>query len=468
MSHRFSCIILHISVYHPFKLKPMLRMITACLLLLSLSAVAQQQSKEELQRKTQQLLKEIEDVKQDLAEAQKNKKASLGVLRGIEKKINIRNQVIQNIKGEVYYVEKDIIKTYREIDTLKQELATLKDQYAQSVVYAYKNRSNYDFLNFLFSAGSFADALKRVSYLKTYRSYRAQKAGDILRTQQLLEEKVASLSGKRQEKTKALDLEGKQKAELEEEKKEKDKVVAQYSSQEKQLRNMLANREKERKQLQNAIAAVIKREKEAALKKEREEAARKKAEAAANNSNTNATAATGTATKPTNGAKPNPPTATTTVKKRETSVLENTPEGLIRSQQFEENRGSLPWPVDKCVVTLKYGTNMIPGFGSRPIEVPSDGITMEVSQGSNVKAVFEGEVNSVFPVGDRYVVMVKHGKYFTTYSNLQGIAVSKGQKVSPGQVLGRAALNDEGVGEVSFQIDTEKGTQNPEAWLRRR
>jgi len=149
-------------------------------------------------------------------------------------------------------------------------------------------------------------------------------------------------------------------------------------------------------------------------------------------------------------------------------VLENTPEGLIRSQQFEENRGSLPWPVDKCVVTLKYGTNMIPGFGSRPIEVPSDGITMEVSQGSNVKAVFEGEVNSVFPVGDRYVVMVKHGKYFTTYSNLQGIAVSKGQKVSPGQVLGRAALNDEGVGEVSFQIDTEKGTQNPEAWLRRR
>lgn len=466
MSHRFSCIILHISVYHPFKLKPMLRMITACLLLLSLSAVAQQQSKEELQRKTQQLLKEIEDVKQDLAEAQKNKKASLGVLRGIEKKINIRNQVIQNIKGEVYYVEKDIIKTYREIDTLKQELATLKDQYAQSVVYAYKNRSNYDFLNFLFSAGSFADALKRVSYLKTYRSYRAQKAGDILRTQQLLEEKVASLSGKRQEKTKALDLEGKQKSELEEEKKEKDKIVAQYSSQEKQLRNMLANREKERKQLQNAIAAVIKREKEAALKKEREEAARLKAEAAKNN--TNATAGTNaTATKPT-GTKPATPTATTPVKKRETSVLENTPEGLIRSQQFEENRGSLPWPVDKCVVTLKWGNNLIPGFGSRPIEVPSDGITMEVNVGSPVKAVFDGEVNSVFNVGDRQVVMVKHGKYFTTYSNLQGVSVSKGQKVSPGQVIGRAGLNDEGVGEVSFQIDTDKGTQNPEAWLRRR
>lgn len=447
----------------------MLRFITAFFLVCSFTAPAQQQSKEELQRKTQQLLKEIEDVKQDLAEAQKNKKQTLGVLRGIEQKINIRNQVIQNIKGEVYYVEKDIIKTYREIDTLKKELATLKNQYAQSVVYAYKNRSNYDFLNFLFSASSFADALKRVSYLKTYRNYRAQKAGDILRTQQLLQEKVASLTGKRLEKTKALELEGKQKAELELEKKEKDKIVAQYSSEEKQLRNMLANREKERRQLQNAIAAVIKREKEEALRKEREEAARKKAELAKNGSN--ATAASnnnGSNTKPTTGTKTATPTATTPVRKREQSVLENTPEGLIRSQQFEENRGNLPWPVDKCVVTLRYGNNLIPGFGSRPIEVPSDGITMEVSVGSPVKAVFEGEVNSVFNVGDRQVVMIKHGKYFTTYSNLQGVSVSKGQKVSPGQVIGRAGLNDEGVGELSFQIDTDKGTQNPEIWLRRR
>ncbi len=220
--------------------------------MLCLHALAQQpQSKEELQRKTQQLLKEIEDVKLDLEETQKNKKQTLGVLRSIEKKMDIRNQVIQNIKGEVFYVEKDIIKTYREIDTLKKELATLKSQYAQSVVYAYKNRSNYDFLNFLFSAGSFGDALKRVSYLKTYRSYRAQKAGDIVNTHALLEAKISSLTGKRQEKTTALNLEGKQMKELEVEKKEKDKVIAQISSQEKQLRNALANREKERKQLQN-------------------------------------------------------------------------------------------------------------------------------------------------------------------------------------------------------------------------
>jgi murein hydrolase activator len=442
----------------PFNFQPMTRFLLSlffAIMLMNVSA-QQPQSKEELQRKTQQLLKEIENVKQDLAETQKNKKQTLGVLRNIEKKMDIRNQVIKNIKGEVYFVERDIIKTYREIDTLKKELAMLKTQYSQSVVYAYKNRSNYDFLNFLFSAGSFGDALKRVSYLKTYRSYRAQKAGDIVNTQALLEAKIASLTGKRQEKTVALNLEGKQMQELEVEKKEKDKVIAQISSQEKQLRSALANREKERKQLQNAIAAVIKREKDEAIKRERDEAARKKAEAAKNG--TNATAATNT--------KPTPEPARP-AKKRVESVLENTPEGLIRSQAFEGNKGSLPWPVEKGTVTLKYGNNVVP-TDKKSIDVQSDGITIETAIGSPVKAIFDGVVLSTFSIGNMQVVTVRHGKYFTTYSNLQGVTVSKGQTVSAGQVLGKAGVNDDGVGEMSLRVDSETSTLDPMQWIRRR
>jgi septal ring factor EnvC (AmiA/AmiB activator) len=433
-------------------------------LLVFLSATAasaqQGQSKEELQRKTQQLLQEIEGVKQDLAETQKNKKQNLGVLRSIERKMDIRDQIIRNIKGEVYLVEKDIIGTYRDIDTLKRELATLKEQYAQSIVYAYKNRSNYDFLNFLFSANSFSDALKRVSYLKTYRSFREQKAGDIISTQKLLEDKIATLSGKRKEKAEALVLESKQMNELEQEKKEKDKVIAAISSQEKELRRTLANREKERKQIQNAIAAVIKREKEEAIRREREEAARRKAaETAANKTS----GATGSATAPTKL----PPANPVPVKKREASAFENTPEGLISSQQFEGNKGQLPWPVDKAIITLHHGINKIP-TNNRPLEIPNDGVTMETTIGAAVKAIFDGEVRSVFSVGDRQSVMVSHGKYFTVYSNLSGVSVTKGQKVTTGQLLGKAGANDDGVGEVNLQVETERGSLNPEQWLRRK
>jgi murein hydrolase activator len=442
--------------------------LSSILIAFTIGAFAQQPSKEELQKRTQALLKEIENVKRDLDETKQSKKQSLGALRQVEKKISMRNQVITNMKTEVWMVEREILKTYREIDTLKKEMGVLKDQYAQSIVYAYKNRSNYDFLNFLFSSNGFADAIKRMTYLKTYRNYRTQKADDIIRTKDQLDQKIASLKGKRIEKEVAVTAQASQMTELEKEKKEKDAVVAELAGKEKELNRIYANKEKERKQIQAAIAAVIKREKDEALRKEREaEAARRKAatDAAAKRKADEAKLiAEG---KPVPAA---PATETATPVKpptgRAPSALENTPEGLIVSQKFEENRGRLPWPVDKGIIILHFGVNKIPGK-TKTLSVPSEGLSIETAIGAPVKAIFDGEVRSVFNVGDKQLVMVRHGKYFTTYGNLSSAAVTRGQKVTAGQVLGKAGINDEGVGEVYLQLDTETSTINPEPWLRR-
>jgi len=147
-------------------------------------------------------------------------------------------------------------------------------------------------------------------------------------------------------------------------------------------------------------------------------------------------------------------------------VLENSPEGLIVSQKFEENRGRLPWPVDKGIITLHFGENKIPGK-TKTLTVLSDGLSFETTVGAPVKAVFGGEVRSVFFVGNNQVVMIRHGKYFTIYGNLNGAVVSKGQIVTTGQVIAKAGINDEGVGEVTLQLDTETSTINPEPWIRR-
>ncbi|MCU0402952.1 MAG: peptidoglycan DD-metalloendopeptidase family protein [Chitinophagaceae bacterium] len=425
---------------------------------LSASSFSQQQSKEELQKKTQSLLAEIEAIKRSLNETKAGKRKSLGDLKQVERKISMRNQVITNIKTEVWMVEREMLRTYREIDTLKKELDLLKDQYAQSIVYAYKNRSNYDFLNFLFSSNGFADAIKRMTYLKTYRNYRTKKADDITNANKLLLSKIESLKGKREEKQVAVGEQAKQMAELEKEKQEKDEVVREWSSKEKELNRIYANKERERKQIQAAIAAVIKRERDEAIRKEREAAAKRKAEEAK-------AVAEG---KPVPAPKPAPTTtATTPTTRRAPSALESTPEGLIVSQKFEENKGRLPWPVDKGVITLHYGINKIPGK-TKTVSVPSDGLSIETSVGAPVKAIFDGEVRSVFNVGGKQLVMVRHGKYFTTYGNLSGAKVSKGQMVTAGQVIGMAGVNDEGVGEVTLQLDTETSTINPEPWLRNR
>ncbi len=421
----------------------------------SMASFAQQPTKEELQKRTQALLNEIEAARRSLEETKASKKQSLGALKQVERKIEMRNQVITNIKTEVWMVEREMLRTYREIDTLKKELDVLKEQYGQSIVYAYKNRSNYDFLNFLFSSTGFADAIKRMTYLKTYRNYRTQKAEDITNANKQLLSKIESLKGKRTEKQVAVSEQAKQMIALENEKKERDEVVKELAGKEKELSRIYENKERERKQIQAAIAAVIKREKDEALRKEREAAAKRKADEA----------------KAIAAGKPAPVSSTTeppktTTTKRAPSALETTPEGIIVSQKFEENKGRLPWPVEKGVITLHYGINKIPGK-TKTLTVPSDGLTIETNIGAPVKAIFDGEVRQVFFVGGKQLVLVRHGKYFLTYGNLSSANVTKGQMVTAGQIIGEAGINDEGVGEVTLNMDTETGTINPEPWLRK-
>jgi septal ring factor EnvC (AmiA/AmiB activator) len=102
------------------------------------------------------------------------------------------------------------------------------------------------------------------------------------------------------------------------------------------------------------------------------------------------------------------------------------------------------------------------------IDVVNPGITIQSEVGSQVKAVFEGEVSSVTNIDNMQVVIIKHGRYFSTYSNLTGVNLSRGQQIRTGQVLGRVAPNDEGVGSIDLIISNERGNMNPESWLRRR
>jgi peptidoglycan hydrolase CwlO-like protein len=141
------------------------------------------QTSEELRKQQAEIQKEINELKQSLQSTRKNKKASLGQLALVQKKIRLREQAINNISNQIDMIQVTITQSRNDIIRLKRELDTLKAQYEKSVVYAYKNRSNYDFLNFVFSASSFNDALKRVEYLKTYRNYRQQQAENIHITQ---------------------------------------------------------------------------------------------------------------------------------------------------------------------------------------------------------------------------------------------------------------------------------------------
>src|SRR5690348_4343164 len=142
-------------------LKKMLTCSLALVLAVTLFAQQQPGSSEELKRKQAEIQREIDDLRNTLKDTKKNTKAGLLQLAMVQKKLRLREQAIGNISEQINMIEGTIGKSRNEIDRLKIELDTLKGQYARSIVYAYKNRSNYDFLNFIFSAASFNDALRR-------------------------------------------------------------------------------------------------------------------------------------------------------------------------------------------------------------------------------------------------------------------------------------------------------------------
>src|SRR4030095_15839834 len=131
------------------------------------SSFAQTGNRADLERERADIQRQIEDVRRSLDETKKNRKETLGQLRLLQRKLALRERAIRNINQQINVIDAQVNQSWRDILRLRKELDTLKLQYEKSVVYAYKNRSNYDFLNFIFSATSFNDALKRVEYMKT-------------------------------------------------------------------------------------------------------------------------------------------------------------------------------------------------------------------------------------------------------------------------------------------------------------
>ncbi len=454
---------------------------------LAIGSLAQSQqpqgTREDLQKKEQDLRRELAELNNMMVQTQNNKKLSLKQLAIIKKKINQREDLVNTINKQVRQLDETIFNNERDIYRLGKELDTLKIKYAKSIVFAYKNRSSYEYLNFLFSADDFNDAIKRVTYLKSYRQNRETQANTIAKTESYLKEKIGSLSSNKKEMSATLVKQSEQLKDLQDDKKEQDQVVAQLKSKEREIGNQIKDKEKQRQKMQQAMMAIIRRETEEANR--RAKLAQQKAiddekkRLAAANANKPAASpmAPATTTPKENTAAPNnrPKLGNETVtgvatapkdNSRSYSALESTPEGRETSIKFENNKGRLPWPVDAGVVTTRFGTENIPGT---KLVQKSDGIEIALPSGSAIKSIADGIVTYAGDIGGDQVVFVKHGKYFTSYSHLSNITVSVGQEVKAGSVLGRSGNGLDGEGSLLFMVNNEKATPlNPESWLKSR
>jgi septal ring factor EnvC (AmiA/AmiB activator) len=400
------------------------KLLAAFTCLIMVIAACAQDTREDIQKKQQELQKEIDDLNRTLGQIKSSRKQSLSQLALVQKKIAARNELIYNINKDLHRLDNTIYSNQLEINTMKHELDTLKMNYAKSLVFAYKNRSNYDYLNFIFSATTFNDAIKRIAYLRSYKQYRETQVSTIQKTQAVLQDKIAALTSNKTEKRTALVDQNKQLNTLQEDKKEQNDVLKGLKSRESEIAGQIKQNQRDQQKLKGALQAIINRE---IAEAKRQEAARlkaledqKKKDAAANN--TAASSANSTRTNnnaPADNSNTGSVAGTSTAAKtnRVYSPFESTGEGLTESINFESRRGSLPWPVNSGIVSIHFGPYEIPGT---LLKGSSDGITISLPVGSPVKSVADGTVSAVFDIGGQQAVVIRHGKYFTAYSNFAG------------------------------------------------
>jgi murein hydrolase activator len=406
--------------------------------------VSAQDEKGEMERERQQIQKELADLQKTYDKVKGQRNVTLSQLNLIKRKVEIQERYLNNINREIRILNDNIYRGTLEINRLNRQLDTLKTEYARSVVYAYKNRTTYDFLNFIFSASNFNDAVKRVAYLKSYRAYREQQVNVIKQTQQLIAKRKVEQQGEVVKKREAQHNQSRQVAVLENQRKEKDNAVKDLKSREKEIRKEITTKQKRDAQLKSSIAAVVRRE----IEKAKEEAKK------------NAITTAPTTNPATNPTATNKPVTTTR------SYLDLNAADVKLNASFSSNKGKLPWPVDNGVTSIKFGPYTVEGTKLRG---DNPGITIATpSSGIPVKSVFDGEVAAVANLEDGMMVVIRHGKYFTTYSNLGSVSVSKGTQIKTGQVIGKAGRADDGNGgQIDFILMIEGNNVNPEPWLRR-
>jgi murein hydrolase activator len=418
---------------------------------LSLSSV-QAQDKTALQSKYNKLQDEIKDAQDLLSETQKKKKNTLGQVKLLDRKIDVREEMIQNLSFQVHDVSKEIKEAATTITTMEENLADMRDDYAKMIFYAYVNDKEYEPMHFIFASGSINDAYTEVEYVREYTTYRKQQAAAIKAAQAALKNRKEQLEKDIVNKQDLLVKEQDQRNVLAKEKEQHDQTVKSLQGEEKKLKAEIDKKKKDanalNKQIQNIIAEEIRKEKERAEAEAKKAAAEKAAKEKASAGST--TTSTGTTAAKEEKAAP--------------VITGLTPEMELIGKNFAGNKGRLPWPVERGTITGRYGTHPHPVL--KNVTVENNGIDITTTKGSTVRSLFEGEVvNVIFNPSFQKGVIIKHGEYYTVYTGLTSLNVKAGDKVNTKQSIGTVYTSDDDRTEVHLEIWKGTTLMDPSGWI---
>ena len=391
------------------------------LTILAQTANAQDQRQQNLENQRKLLQEEIKQINKLLFSNEKQKKSVLTEFEDLSLKIDVRGRLIRVTNEQANRLTQKISVNQRIIGQQRKDLENLKKDYSEMIRKSYQSGSGQSRMMFLFSSESFLQAYKRSQYLNQYTSFRKKQGELIVEKTKTLQQLNTDLVA--------------QKLKKEELVKENKTAQQQYKNEQSSQQQLIkALKKKER----SFVSQIKKKQKKAAAINKEIQRLIREAIAASNK-------AAG--------------------KNLNAKVFTLTPEDQLISDNIIANKGKLPWPVEQGVVVQKFGKQPHPVVKTTMIK--SNGVTIATPQSSEARAVFEGKVMSIIGFkGSNPTVLIQHGNYITTYSNLSEVYVIKGQKVKAKEKIGKVFTNPEtGKTELKFSVFKNSSPTNPKSWI---
>ena len=441
-----------------------------------------------LQKQQTTIKKDIASNEQLLRSTKKDVTSQLANLQVISAQIDRQSRYVDTIQAEVGQLSATLATLEEQLTRLETDLSECKRKYQRAVTYMFRNRMQTSKWQFILSAKNFRQMYRRLRYVTEFSKFQKAQAQLISQKEQTIRAKRDEVAGVKKEKNRLMAEGQAQKQQLEGQQRERQQVVDELNKKQKQLQGTLAQQRKKAAQLDARIDQLIKEEiaaaerrrkaeearkaeaaRQAKLKAEREKAAREKAEAArrkAAASGKSGNKGSGKATASSSSKSAKSKTRTEEPKPDTPRFTEADNADRALSGSFAANRGRLPMPITgSYAITTHYGQYNVDGLHG--VQLDSKGINITAPAGAQARAVFQGEVTSIFTYGGMYNVIVRHGSYMSVYCNLASTSVRRGQEVSARQILGTVAPDATGNCTLHFQLRKETAKLNPEQWLGR-
>lgn len=382
------------------------------IILIFLTGTLRAQTRRDLEEQRKKALEDISYVDGMLKNTEKEKRESLQALRIIGNKVNLRESVITGMNEEIGLLQERIEINQMALEMMESDIEILKKDYAKSVLNSYKSKKVNPDIVYILSANDFNQGYKRLKYLQQITKYRRNESEIIKELKQQIEGTKERLEDDLERISELQKKEIQQKDLLKNEQSRKQRMVKSLSNKEKQLKKDLDEKKRIAKRIEEEIERIIEEERKKAAKSEM------------------------------------------------------TPEERLVGENFIENKGRLPWPVERGIITAHFGVHQHPVL--KYVSEENKGIEITSNGNINARSVFKGEVSAISAIsGANITVIIRHGNFLTVYSNLVNVRVKRGEKVETKQVIGQVFADPRADNNciLKFMIFEQTKALNPEEWI---